>query len=432
MSNNLSTKKMKVFTNRNFMEIPELNHIDSDIVKDIEILRHVFPFRVNNYVLENLINWNDIPNDPMYRLVFPHREMLSEEDYSLLQKVLSENDEGKLNILVHKIRLKMNPHPAGQMDKNVPELNGRKLKGIQHKYKETVLFFPKESQTCHSYCSYCFRWPQFLEEKSMKFSSTDIEELPHYLSYNRDVTDVLFTGGDPMILNSRKLTDYMEILLEPQFSNVQNIRIGTKSLTYWPFRYLSDSDSDEIIELFERIISSGKNLFIMAHFSHWSELNNDLVIKAVERLKRIGASVYSQAPMLRHINDDAMVWKKMWKMQLDMGIVPYYMFMSRDTGANKYFGVPIAKAIKIYRDIITNVSGLTKTVRGPVMSTYYGKVEVQGITEIKNEKYFCLRFIQARNTDWINRPFFAKYSTTALWLNDLEPAFEDKKFFFQE
>ena len=66
------------------------------------------------------------------------------------------------------------------------------------------------------------------------------------------------------------------------------------------------------------------------------------------------------------------------------------------------------------------------------MSATPGKVEIQGVTEIQDEKVFVLRFIQGRNPDWVQRPFFAKYDEKATWLGDLKPAFGEEKFFFEQ
>ena len=122
----------------------------------------------------------------------------------------------------------------------------------------------------------------------------------------------------------------------------------------------------------------------------------------------------------------------MWRMQTQMGIIPYYMFVERDTGAKRYFEVPLHRAWDIYREAVKQVSGLSRTVRGPSMSAGPGKVEVQGVAEINGEKVFTLRFIQGRSSEWVQRPFFAKYDDKATWLNHLQPAFGDDKFFFQE
>ena len=66
------------------------------------------------------------------------------------------------------------------------------------------------------------------------------------------------------------------------------------------------------------------------------------------------------------------------------------------------------------------------------MSAGPGKVEVQGITDVAGEKAFVLRFIQARNPDWVQRPFFAKYDPEATWLDQLQPLDSEGEFFFQQ
>jgi hypothetical protein len=65
------------------------------------------------------------------------------------------------------------------------------------------------------------------------------------------------------------------------------------------------------------------------------------------------------------------------------------------------------------------------------MSAGPGKVEIQGVTEVCGEKVFVLRFIQGRNADWVQKPFFAKYDENATWLDHLEPALEQDEFFFE-
>ncbi|HTN33180.1 MAG TPA: lysine 2,3-aminomutase, partial [Marinobacter sp.] len=89
-------------------------------------------------------------------------------------------------------------------------------------------------------------------------------------------------------------------------------------------------------------------------------------------------------------------------------------------------------AFNIYREAMKKVSGLARTARGPSMSAGPGKVEIQGVADIQGEKVFVLRFLQGRNPDWVQRPFFAKYSDTATWLHELEPAFGEEKFFYEE
>jgi len=93
--------------------------------------------------------------------------------------------------------------------------------------------------------------------------------------------------------------------------------------------------------------------------------------------------------------------------------------------------VPLARAWEIYRAAYRSVSGLARTVRGPSMSAYPGKVQVLGVSEVDGDEVFVLRMLQGRDPDWVGQPFFAQYDEDAIWLDDLEPAFGGEKFFFQ-
>ena len=151
----------------------------------------------------------------------------------------------------------LNPHPAGQMTHNVPLHNEEPLPGVQHKYLETVLFFPSNGQTCHAYCTFCFRWAQFVGIEELKFANNDVELLVSYLKKHRRVTDVLITGGDPMIMGTKTLRRYLEALLTPELEHIQSIRIGTKAVGYWPQRFVTDTDADDLMRLFEKVVNSG-------------------------------------------------------------------------------------------------------------------------------------------------------------------------------
>ena len=122
----------------------------------------------------------------------------------------------------------------------------------------------------------------------------------------------------------------------------------------------------------------------------------------------------------------------MWREQVRLGLIPYYMFVERDTGARRYFEVPLVRALQVYQQAIQSVSGLARTVRGPSMSASPGKIQVQAVTEICGEKVFILRFLQGRNENWTQQPFFARFDEKATWLNDLRPAFGEEQFFFEE
>lgn len=433
MSNDTPPQKFKPYTRQTISQAPQWQLLSDELREAVQVVSRVLPFRTNQYVMDELIDWTDIPDDPIYRLTFPHRDMLSPAEYSDLRDlVLAKKDEAAIEEAVRAIRMRMNPHPAGQMTHNVPFLNGQPVNGLQHKYKETVLFFPSAGQTCHAYCTFCFRWPQFVGMDDLKFDARESNELVEYLKQHHEVTDVLITGGDPLIMNTRSLAGYIEPLLAPELSHIQNIRIGTKSVSYWPQRFVTDKDSDDLMRLFDKVVASGKNLAIMGHYNHPAELRPAIAQRAVKRIVSSGATLRMQAPLIRHINEDPKGWAELWTTGVRLGAIPYYLFVERDTGPSHYFQLPLAKAYEIFQAAYQRVSGLARTVRGPSMSAFPGKVVIDGIVEIGGEKVFALQFLQARNPDWVRRPFYAKFDPTATWLDDLKPAFGQKKFFFEE
>ena len=425
--------KYQIFSLHNFRKIPQIAMLPEEEQFNIEVVAHVLPFKTNNYVVNELIDWNNYKNDPMYILNFPQKDMLESDDFDHMAKIIKRGaDRPTIKREANKIRERLNPHPAGQLEYNVPELNGVRLNGVQHKYNETLLFFPSQGQTCHACCTFCFRWPQFTGMDEMKFAMNEIEQVIEYLKQHSEITDVLITGGDPMVMKSKVLDLYLIRLIEADLPNLQNIRIGSKSLSFWPYRYLTDDDADDILKSFEKVITAGKSLAFMAHFNHHRELETEAVQKAIKRIRATGAQIRTQSPILKHINATPEIWGTMWRKQVQLGLIPYYMFIARDTGAQEYFGIPLVEAWDIFQKAYISVSGIARTVRGPSMSCTPGKVRIIGTTRIKGEKAFVLEFIQGRISSWACRPFFAKYDEKAMWMTDLRPAFGSENFFFEE
>lgn len=427
----MSINKYRSFSLHNYKEIPQIGKLLENDIEAIDVVGQVLPFKANNYVTEQLIDWDNIPKDPIFTLTFPRKEMLSKSNYNRIKELTPTSDIEKLKSTVNDIRMKLNPNPAGQK-RNIPTIDGQKLHGVQHKYRETALFFPSQGQTCHAYCTFCFRWPQFTGMNGMKFAMREADLLHKYLLKNKKTTDILFTGGDPMTTSAKIMSAYIEPLLTKEFEHIRNIRIGSKSLSYWPYRFLTDRDADDMLELFEKIKKSGKHLAFQAHFNHPKELSTDTVKQAIERIQNTGAIIRTQSPLLRYINDNHKIWSEMWSEQVRLGLIPYYMFIARDTGSKAFFEVPLTKAWDIFRKAYSNISGIARTVRGPSMSAEPGKIHIIGVSEINGEKVFVLRFLQCRNPQIVDIPFFAKYDNKATWFEELVPAFGEEQFFFEK
>lgn len=426
-----SAPRFMSYDNRRIHSVPQLALLDPKTRTGMLRAAKIFPVKVNSYVLENLIDWRAAPDDPIYRLVFPHPDMLTEQaERELAAAEAADLGPAEMAATLRDIRDRMNPDPSDQ-GANVPVLGDGKVEGVQHKYRETVLYFPKQGQTCHSYCSFCFRWPQFVETSTPRFESKDTGALRRYLRAHPQVSDLLLTGGDPMIMNARRLGDIFAVLADPALAHVTTIRIGSKSLSYWPYRFLTDPDAELLLGHFKRLADAGKHVAFMAHINHWREMETEPFQAAVARLRGAGVTIRSQAPILRHVNDDAGIWRRNWSRQIGLGIQPYYMFVERDTGAVHYFAIPLIRAQAIYRQAISKVSGLARTARGPVMSTSAGKVQVLGPIMAGGRRAIALTMLQGRNPDWVHRPFLARHSETATWIDELEPLDPSEPFPFQ-
>ncbi len=411
-----------IYSFARFLNSDYVHRLSSGEIDDLKLLTKVFPFKVSEYVLDELIDWQNYQDDPIFRLTFPRREMLLPEHWRLLKNARGFEEQ---KAAVKRIQQTLNPHPAGQTH-NIPRIGDRMLGGLQHKYRETVLVFPAQGQTCHSYCTYCFRWAQFVNLDEHKFKTKEHRDLFEYLALHKEVTDVLFTGGDPLWMNNDQLFSYLDVIMQPELAHIRTVRIGTKALSYYPQRFLGE-EGNRLRRYLERMVEQGKNISIMAHFSHPQELKTDKVRQAVLNLRKAGVTIRTQAPLIRGINDSSEVWREMWVEQVAMGMIPYYMFVERDTGAQHYFSVSLARAYDIFTEAYNKVSGLAKTVRGPSMSAWPGKILISGIVGRDESKKFVLKFIQSRDPELINIPFYAKYDEKAIWFDDLEiePAMQE-------
>lgn len=420
------TPKYKSYNISTLETIPYLQRIDKDIVEDIRIVSEIYPFKTNNYVLDNLIDWEKGVDDPIFRLNFPHRGMLTEDNYEKLKWGRKHLPKSEFADLVDQIRLTLNPHPAGQTSFNVPFENGNKLEGLQHKYKNTVLYFPSHSQTCHAYCTFCFRWPQFISNAELKFQSKEIDSLIRYLNYNPQITDVLLTGGDPMVMGPQILSKYIDALLTVK--SLRNIRIGTKSLSFWPFKFTQEEGHKEVLDILRKVTASGRHLAIMSHFNHPAELKSDIVIDAIKNLRATGAEIRTQAPLLKTINNKSEIWAEMWETQVQMGMIPYYMFLPRDTGAQHYFAEDLKTALNIYKSAIQKLSGLCRTAKGPVMSALHGKIEVLDCVD----DVFYLRYLQHRDPGLAYKVFKGRELVeNPKWFTDLTTIDEYEQHYFE-
>lgn len=327
----------------------------------------VFAFRSNDYYL-SLIDWEDT-KDPIRRLIVPTPEELE---------------------------------PWGRLDPSSEHLYTR-APGLQHKYRETALLLV--SDLCGGLCRYCFRKRLFIEDA--REVNRDVSEGLAYIRDHPEITNVLLTGGDPLVLDTGRLRDILARLRE--IEHVRIIRIGTKMLAYDPYRIINDP---ALLDMIREYSQGEKSIYIMAQFSHPRELT-DVACRGVALLQDAGAVIMNQTPLIRGINDDPAVLSRLLGRLSFIGVNPYYVFQCRPTTGNRPFAVPVEESYRIFERARATCSGLSKQARF-VMSHATGKIEVVG----KTEGLTFFKYNQAADPEDIGRFMVYKSNPEAYWFDD--------------
>lgn len=355
-------------------KIEQLEQLNQAEKTELKQVTEKFAFRTNDYYL-SLIDWND-PNDPIRTIIVP---------------ALQELDEwGRLD-------------PSDEKAYSI-------MPGLEHKYPSTVLLLV--SNVCDGICRYCFRKRVFINPQREYLR--DLPAAIQYIRQHNEITNVLLTGGDPLVLKPSKIENIIRELRD--IEHVSIIRLGTKIPAFNPSRIVEDPALTEIIKKYS---TDQKRIYIMTHFIHPRELT-DLAVKAVGMLQKAGAIITNQMPLIKGVNDNPEVLAELLAKLSFIGAVPYYIFQGRPSLGNKSYTVPIEQGYEIVEQAKALVSGLAKRVRF-VMSHSTGKIEIIGRTE--NSVYFKYHRAaddadSGRFLAWGNNP-------DACWLDDYTEMIQD-------
>ncbi len=354
----------------NLDQVTQLNAEERDRLKQVT---DKFAFRSNDYYL-SLIDWDD-PNDPIRRVAIPDTEELQE---------------------------------WGELDAS-GEASYTVLPGLEHKYPDTALLLLTD--VCGSFCRFCFRKRLFL--KGNQELVRDISEDIEYIRQHPEISNVLLTGGDPLLLSTRNLADILCQLQE--IPHVRIIRIGSKMPAFFPQRIAEDQ---ELLDLMGEISDGEKQLYIMTHFNHPRELN-DLAAETLKRVLKTGTKVCSQTPLIRGVNDDPAVLHELFNKLSYLGIPPYYVFQCRPTKGNFTYTLPLEQAYATFVNALKGCSGLARRARF-VMSHKSGKMEAVGLTD----HFIIFRYHRAADPDEEGRTVVCRRNPDAYWFDDYEEIIE--------
>lgn len=354
-------------------KLEQIKQLSEETCKGLAPVVRKFQFRANDYYL-GLINWDD-PDDPIRRVVLPDvRELDS----------------------------------FGELDASEEESN-YVAPGCQHKYPHTVLLLCNE--VCGAYCRFCFRKRLFMDENDEVVN--DVTEGIEYIRRNKQVTNVLLTGGDPLLMSTRRLEEILRPLRK--IDHVGIIRIGSKIPAFNPYRIIDDTD---LIPMLSRYSTRQKRIYIMAHFNVVQELTDPAVL-AMDLLRKAGVATVNQTPIIRGINHKPELLAALMRKLSFIGVPPYYFFQCRPTEGNRPFELPLVETYLAFVNAKKMVSGLAKRAR-LVMSHASGKVEMVGLTE----RFMYMRYHRARNPADEELFMIFHRDDEAYWLDELVTAEE--------
>ena len=297
------------------------------------------------------------------------------------------------------------PDPGKQMDYSPVE-------GLIHKYELGLIYV---ASTCSAHCRFCYREELIARKEVERPDGTvapkglaQIGEIVAYVKEHNKVVaenggrhpdtgreklrEILMSGGDPMVLSNKNIGAWLSALAEV---GIENIRIGTKELGFYPDRF--DDTFFDMMDKFHQIYP-GVNLRMMIHFNHPDEFLKkdvdgnymddpegglqwvDSTKRAIKRLRsRNWLNVDNQAPIIRGINNDPDALRIQQRELKRNGVENHYYFCGRDIIGHKAFNVPIEEAWRILNESQKGLSGVETHARLSI-THYKGKTEVVAVT----------------------------------------------------
>ncbi|MDD3150811.1 MAG: lysine 2,3-aminomutase [Candidatus Gastranaerophilales bacterium] len=275
------------------------------LIKTLEI----FPLSITPFYL-SLIDTENYKNDPIFKQAFP--------SYKELEKSNCE----------------MNDPLAEDADSPV-EL-------ITHRYPDRVLFHI--SNACAMYCRHCTRKRKVGDVDYIP-QKEKIEKGIKYIRENKEIRDVLLSGGDPFMLSD----EYLDWILTElrKIEHVEVIRIGTRTPVVLPYR---------ITENLTNMLKKHHPIWINTHFNHPRELTPSTK-KAVEKLADAGIPLGNQSVLLAGVNDCPRIIKKLVQLLVKNRVRPYYLYQCDLSEGLSHFRTPVGKGIEIMESLRGHTSG---------------------------------------------------------------------------
>lgn len=215
---------------------------------------------------------------------------------------------------------------------------------LVHRYPDRVLLFP--TYRCPMFCRYCFR-KVALNAEPIRLHHA-LPEALDWLRAHPAVNEVILSGGDPLMLSTRRLDELITALRA--VPSVTRVRIHSRMPVTLPMR---------IDDALAEVLGRGAPTFLIAHFNHPRELTQE-ARAAVRRLRSAGVTVLNQAVLLAGINDDVETLGALFRGLVDWQVLPYYLHHPDLTVGTQHFRVSLAAGRRLIRALRGHLTGLAQ------------------------------------------------------------------------
>lgn len=230
----------------------------------------------------------------------------------------------------------------GYSNDPVGDIHAMAVPGVIHKYHGRVLLITTGS--CAINCRYCFRRNFPYTEQTL--SSTKLDLALQYIKKHNDITEVILSGGDPLLLNDHKLFNLLHQL--DQIKHVKRIRIHSRIPIVLPSR---------INTVFcEQLSTVKKPIIMVIHTNHQNELNSEVQI-ACHKMKQQGLTLLNQSVLLKDINDDVEQLCALSEKLFTWGVLPYYLHLLDRAHGTAHFEVEQDLAISLMQQVKKSLPG---------------------------------------------------------------------------
>ncbi len=224
------------------------------------------------------------------------------------------------------------------------------IKGLVWKYNQRVLL--EITLACANYCPYCTRIRKVCEKNRYYLSKKDLEKIVEYIKNHSGIDEVIISGGDPVVV-----PDYLKYVLTKleKIKHIKIVRIHTKS--------------PGLIDL-ELIKKFKKQLYILIHVDKYEDIDQE----AIQKIRSLGISMFSQSVFVRGINDNSDILAKIFTKLIELGVKPYYIYHCDNVMGLEKYRVGLKREMKIMRELRDKISGLAYPIH--IVDTAKRKVPV--------------------------------------------------------